>query len=153
MSPAKFNSPHDSIARGYVEQTTRRHFLQDCSLGLASMWLGSQSSSGSSTALAATRDPHAVSQMAGKAKRVIFLHMAGAPSQLELFDYKPDLEKLDGLDCPDSFLAGKRFAFIQGVPKMLGPQARFSQHGESGAWVSERLPHFQSVVDLSLIHI
>ncbi|RYY19595.1 MAG: DUF1501 domain-containing protein, partial [Chitinophagaceae bacterium] len=74
-------------------------------------------------------------------------HMAGAPSQLELFDYKPELEKLDGLDCPPSLLEGKRFAFIRGVPKMLGPQAAFKQRGESGAWVSDNLPHFANVAD------
>src|SRR5689334_8967066 len=61
-------------------------------------------------------------QFPGKAKSVIFLHMAGAPSQLELFDYKPQLMKMDGMDCPQSFLEGKQFAFIRGVPKMLGPQ-------------------------------
>jgi hypothetical protein len=73
--------------------------------------------------------------------------MAGAPSQLELFDYKPLLHKLDGQDCPPSLLEGKRFAFIRGVPQMLGPQAKFEQRGKSGAWVSEHLPHFSNVVD------
>ncbi|HKH62382.1 MAG TPA: DUF1501 domain-containing protein, partial [Flavitalea sp.] len=58
-----------------------------------------------------------------------------------------ELMKLDGLDCPASLLEGKRFAFIRGVPKMLGPQAKFQQHGQSGAWVSENLPHFSSIVD------
>ena len=82
-----------------------------------------------------------------KAKRVIFLHMIGAPSQLELFDFKPDLKRLDGKDCPQSFLEGKRFAFIQGTPKMLGHQYPFEQHGESGAWVSDRLPHLAKHVD------
>ena len=83
----------------------------------------------------------------GKAKSIIYLHMAGAPSQLELFDYKPDLMKLDGQDCPKSLLEGKRFAFIRGVPKMLGPQALFAQHGESRAWVSEHMPHLSTIVD------
>lgn len=83
----------------------------------------------------------------GKAKSVIYLHMAGAPSQLELFDYKPELQKMDGQLCPTSLLEGKRFAFIRGVPKMLGPQAKFAQHGESRAWVSENLPHFSGIVD------
>src|SRR6476659_8217577 len=83
----------------------------------------------------------------GKAKSVIYLHMAVAPSQLELFDYKPDLMKLDGQDCPPSLLEGKRFAFIRGVPKMLGPQAKFAQYGQSGAWVSENMPHLASIVD------
>jgi hypothetical protein len=73
--------------------------------------------------------------------------MAGAPSQLELFDYKPELQKLDGQDCPPSLLEGKRFAFIRGVPKMLGPQARFAQHGQSRLWLSEHLPHLSTVAD------
>lgn len=82
-----------------------------------------------------------------KAKRVIFLHMAGAPSQLELFDYKPELKKLHNKLCPQSLLDGKRFAFIRGVPKMLGPQAEFQQYGDSGAFVSNNLPHFASIAD------
>ena len=119
---------------------TRRHFLRNCSVGLGGMWLAGQSG----TALS-----DRVTQLHHKprARRVIFLHMAGGPSQLETFDYKPDLQKLDGQDCPASFLDGKRFAFIQGVPKMLGPQFPFEQCGDSGAWISDRLPHFQSVAD------
>ena len=78
---------------------------------------------------------------------MIFLHMAGAPSQLELFDYKPELMKMDGQDCPPSLLDGKQFAFIRGVPKMLGPQATFSQRGQSGAWISDHLPHFSTIAD------
>ena len=73
--------------------------------------------------------------------------MAGAPSQLELFDYKPVLQKLNGKDCPASLLAGKQFAFIQGVPKMLGNQYPFAQHGQSGQWISDRLPHLSKVAD------
>jgi len=86
-------------------------------------------------------------QFAPKAKRVIFLHMAGAPSQHELFDYKPELAKLDGQDCPKEFLEGKRFAFISGVPKMLGPQFPFHKAGKSGQWISDRLPYFEEVID------
>ncbi|WP_448248888.1 DUF1501 domain-containing protein [Thalassotalea agariperforans] len=82
-----------------------------------------------------------------KAKRVIYMHMAGAPSQLEMFDYKPELQKYNGKLCPESFLKGKRFAFISGVPKLLGPQFPFQQAGESGAWISDRLPHLKSHVD------
>lgn len=84
---------------------------------------------------------------APRAKRVIYLHMAGAPSQLELFDHKPELAKLDGKACPPSLLQGKRFAFIQGTPQMLGPRANFAQHGESGAWISDLLPHFSKHAD------
>jgi hypothetical protein len=116
---------------------TRRHFLKACATGLGSMAMGSL--------LGATdsKIPHFIP----KAKRVIFLHMAGAPSQLELFDYKPLLKQLNGKDCPPSLLEGKRFAFISGVPQMLGPQANFSQHGQSGAWISDLLPNFSKMAD------
>jgi len=70
-------------------------------------------------------------QFAAKVRRVIYLHMAGAPSQLELFEHKPELKRFDGQDCPASFLAGKRFAFISGVPKLLGSQYPFHQSGQS----------------------
>ncbi len=89
------------------------------------------------------RPPH----FPGKAKSVIYLHMAGSPSQLELFDYKPELAKLHNQDCPPSLLEGKQFAFIRGVPKMLGPQAIFKQHGESRAWISDNLPHLTTMAD------
>ena len=126
---------------------SRRHFLKTCTTGMGAMALSSMfpavAKSMSGKASLGNELPH----FPGKAKRIIYLHMAGSPSQLELFDYKPDLAKLDGKDCPDSLLEGKTFAFIQGTPKMLGPQATFKQYGESGAWVSNRLPHFSSVVD------
>lgn len=143
-----------------AEYLTRRHFLWKCTTGLGAVALSSLvgcnwQKSGSSPATETggiVRDlskpfmplpPH----FAPKAKSVIFLHMAGAPSQLELFDYKPDLHKLDGQDCPPSLLEGKKFAFIKGVPKMLGPQAQFKQHGQSGAWISHHLPEFSRMAD------
>ncbi|MEN7547415.1 DUF1501 domain-containing protein [Rapidithrix thailandica] len=136
------------------ELETRRHFLRKCTSGIGALALGSLLGGCGKVIdqMGQMRDaarpmkalpPH----FAPKAKRIIYLHMAGSPSQLELFDYKPELQKLDGLDCPPSLLEGKRFAFIQGVPKMLGPQYSFAQHGQSGAWVSDRLPHFSKVVD------
>jgi len=73
--------------------------------------------------------------------------MAGAPSQLELFDYKPALQKYDGKPCPASLMEGKRFAFLQGTPKMMGPQAEFKQVGQSGTWISHHLPHLAKQVD------
>ena len=112
---------------------TRRHFLGRCGLGLAGMFLNS--------AQAAT------TPAAGKAKSVIYLHMAGSPSQLELFDYKPELKKYSGQPCPEELLRGKRFAFIKGVPKMLGTPYEFERRGQSGGYVSELLPHFSKVVD------
>lgn len=127
---------------------TRRHFLRASSVGLGSVAFNLLMG-GSRAVQAGSSDPLAVkaSHFVPRAKRVIFLHMAGAPSQLELFDYKPELHKLDGQNCPPSFLEGKRFAFIQGVPRMLGPQAEFRPCGESGTLLSNRIPHFARVVD------
>ncbi len=135
-----------------LEHRTRRHFLSKCGLGLGALWLAGVSgrawgASGAVTRVPASPLAPAAPHFPPRARRVIYLHMAGAPSQHELFDYKPELLKLDGRDCPAEFLEGRRFAFIQGVPKMLGPRFPFKQHGRSGAWVSDRLPHFSTVVD------
>lgn len=139
----------------FLEYETRRHFLKQCTTGLGAMamgslmggcdWLGKDTKNlaANSTNPMLPRQPH----FAPRAKSVIYLHMAGAPSQLEMFDYKPELRKLDGQDCPQSFLEGKKFAFIRGVPKMLGPVYDFKQYGRSGAWVSDLLPNFATVVD------
>jgi len=113
---------------------TRRHFLTGCGMGLANAFLAE--------AQGGKKPDHAA-----KAKSVIFLHMAGAPSQLELFDYKPELVKYDGKPCPDELLKGKRFAFIKGVPRMLGTPYKFKQYGQAGTWLSELLPQFSTVVD------
>ena len=137
----------------HLETETRRNFLKGSFMGLGGLALGSMLGCGSGNKTVqnmfdpqnplAPRPPH----FAPRAKCVIYLHMAGAPSQLELFDYKPELAKLDGQDCPQSFLEGKKFAFIRGVPKMLASQAVFKQHGQSGALISNYLPHLTSVVD------
>ena len=135
-----------------LNNITRRHFLKECGLGFGGLALGSLIGCGAPSrkddALAMmnpmlARAPH----FPGKAKSVIYLHMAGAPSQLDLFDYKPELAKLSGQDCPPSLLEGKRFAFIRGVPKMLGPQVNFAQRGQSGAWISDNLPHLTTIAD------
>ncbi|GAB3492523.1 DUF1501 domain-containing protein [Spirosoma knui] len=131
---------------------TRRHFLKQCTSGLGSLAMLSLLDGcgvGPSTPVARNENPlKPLSPLqSGKAKRVLFMHMEGAPSQLELFDYKPELAKLDGQLCPQSLLEGKRFAFIKGVPKMLGPQAQFAQHGQSGAWLSDYFEHLPKVVD------
>ena len=86
-------------------------------------------------------------QIQAKAKRIIYLHMAGAPSQLELFQHKPELAKLNGQDCPREFLEGKRFAFLRGVPQLLGPVFPFHQEKRTGLWISDRLPLFEQVLD------
>jgi hypothetical protein len=143
-----------------LQAQTRRHFLRSLGSGMGSLFFGT-----SLARYAVASDYHAdksdlsfardattpLSQLPpefpAKVKRVIYLHMAGAPSQLELYDYKPELKRLDGQDCPASFLAGKRFAFISGVPKLLGSQYPFKQHGQSGQWISDRLPHIAEHID------
>jgi hypothetical protein len=138
----------------HIHHSTRRHFLKQCGFGFGALALGSLTGCLDRTAdqsafLIDPANPLAprTPMFPGKARSVIYLHMAGAPSQLELFDYKPELARLDGQDCPPSLLEGKKFAFIRGIPKMLGPQASFRQHGQSGAWISNYLPHLQSVAD------
>lgn len=139
-----------------LHHVTRRHILQEAAMGFGALALGSLLPSCGSAA-ANTYKPIEIDparpllprapMFPGKAKSVIYLHMAGAPSQLELFNYRPDLMKLDGQDCPQSLLEGKKFAFIRGVPKMLGPQAVFKQRGQSGMWISDHLPHLATVAD------
>ena len=137
-----------------LQYETRRHFLKQISTGVGLVAMGSllqncgiNNTSADSTANNSNPFAPKNSPLLGKAKSVIYIHMAGAPSQLELFDYKPELQKMDGQDCPQSFLSGKKFAFIRGVPKMLGSQANFKQNGQSGAWISEYLPHLKVVAD------
>lgn len=132
---------------------TRRQFLKNCTLGLGGFAMNSMlggcgpSQTSVSQKEIANRVLQNVGHFAPKAKSVIYLHMAGAPSQLELFDYKPELAKLDGQDCPPSLLEGKKFAFIRGVPKMLGPQAQFAKHGASQTWLSDFIPHHRDIID------
>ncbi len=127
-----------------LQHHTRRHFLTGCQLGLASMFLRSlRAASGAPRDPLAPRTPH----HAPKAQSVIYLHMAGGPSQLELFDPKPELQKHDGANCPEHLLEGKRFAFIKGVPQLLGTPYEFRRAGQAGTWISELLPHFAEVVD------
>lgn len=138
----------------HLQNISRRHFLLESAAGLGAAALasfigGCTPDSTNPQKFTASLDPMAPRppHFPGKAKRVIYMHMAGAPSQLELFDYKPELQKLNNKLCPASLLEGKRFAFIRGTPKMLGPQAVFKQRGESGAYVSDYLPHFAQIAD------
>jgi hypothetical protein len=134
-----------------LQYRTRRHFLKTCTTGLGGVALasliGCQDSNPLLPNFSEVKSLDGLSHFAPKAKRVIYLHMAGAPSQLELFDYKPVLNKLHDQPCPPSLLEGKRFAFISGVPNMLGHQAEFKQRGESGAWISDLLPHLCKQAD------
>jgi hypothetical protein len=121
---------------------TRRHFLGEFGTGVGAAAMGFLMG-GAATATAA------VGKRADtpKAKRVIYLHMAGSPSQLDLFDYKPILQEYSGKPCPEELLEGKRFAFLKGVPNLLGTPYAFDRHGECGASLSELLPHLSTIVD------
>lgn len=130
---------------------SRRQFLKHCLAGVGTAWLSSlglpqlaRAASGGSVDDAMEKG---LAHFAPRAKRVIFLHMAGAPSQLELFDYKPELKNLDGKDCPREFLEGQNFPFLQGIPKMLGTQYPFHQSGDHKQWISDRLPFTERVID------
>jgi hypothetical protein len=118
----------------------RRWFLEKCGVGLGAIALRS---------LLEAADPLAPKQppLPAKAKNVIFLFMAGGPSHLELFDYKPQLAKFDGTLPPADLLKGYRAAFINPNSKLLGPKFKFAKYGQCGAEISELLPHTQKVVD------
>lgn len=152
--------PHllDHLRANSLESGTRRHFLRNCATGLGSLYLASMGRALGVSAPAVTPDPTTplmpfAPPLAAKVKRVIYLHMLGAPSTLDLFHYKPELVKYNGRECPEEFLAGQRFAFIQGTPKLLGPQFSFKQYGKSGTWVSDQFPHIANHVDdLCFVH-
>ncbi len=133
----------------------RRDFLYECGLGLGSIALGSlMAGDGSLSAAESAPRAEAANPLApraphynAKAKSVIQLFMAGGPSQLELFDYKPKLQDLHGQLVPKSYIEGKRFAFLKPDAKLLGTARKFSYHGDSKAEVSELLPHTAGIAD------
>ena len=118
------------------QRSTRRLFLQQGMAGLGALWMGTDTQAAAPT-----------QHFAPKAKRAIFLHMAGAPSQFELFDHKPELNKRTGQRCPSGLIEGERFAFVRGAPDLLGAHFPLHQHAETGMWVSDRMPNFEKVMD------
>ena len=128
-----------------IQNLTRRHFLKDIGLG--------------SIALTTLMEPNIIASptvnplrakpahIKPTAKRIIYLHMTGSPPNLDLYDYKPELVKRDGQNCPDEFLKDRRFAFTTGVPKLMGTRRQFAQYGESGLWLSDAIPNFRSIAD------
>ena len=128
---------------------SRRRFLTRSGIGLGAVALSSLLAEGRGEESCVVPDPLTVKppHFAPKAKRVIYLHMIGAPSHLDLFDHKPALAKHDGEICPESFLKGKRFAFIGGELKLAGSPFKFARHGQSGLELSELLPHLATVAD------
>lgn len=125
---------------------TRRQFLHTCGYGTGSIALASLLAR---DVAAQTRNPLAARppHFRATAKAVIHLFMAGAPSQLELFDYKPVLARLEGRPIPPEVIGGQRYAFIRPDAATLGPRFRFRRHGQSGAELSEMLPHLATVAD------
>jgi len=136
---------------------TRRHFFRDCRIGLGVMALGSLMSTERLLGAAASSDRQPLSPQPShfppRAKSVIFLFMAGGPSQLELFDPKPKLQELEGQIIPPSFVENQRFAFLKKDAKLLGTRRKFAQYGDCGHTISECLPHLATVADdITLIH-
>ena len=138
-----------SAQAALLQARTRRHFFADCGVGVGAMALGSllagNSQAHASSDPLAPRQPH----FAPRAKRVIFLFMAGGPSQLDLFEHKPQLDAYSGQRIPESFTEGKRFAFMDSSNgfNLLASKRSFAQYGECGAWVSDLLPHTAQIVD------
>jgi len=149
---------NDKINQLIADATNRRSFLGKASLGLGSLALGSLLNPGrlfsagnppaptQAANLLTTAGPH----YAPKAKRVVYLFQSGGPSQLELFDYKPMLEKMHGQDLPASVRKGQRLTGMsaqQSSLPLVGSSYKFAQHGRSGAWVSELMPCISQVAD------
>ncbi len=132
-----------------LQGVTRRHFFRQTGFGIGAAALSSLLREDlfaprvrADSALA-PRAPH----FAPRAKSIIYLFMAGAPSQVDLLDYKPTLARLSGTSAPEEIFKGERFAFIRGTPRLLGSPYRFARHGQSGAQISELLPHLATIVD------
>lgn len=138
-----------------LQLNTRRYFLRDGTLGLGALALGTLLDQPTAQAVERSSEgldlasPH----FAPKAKRVIYLHMTGSPPNLDLFDYKPELKRRSGEDCPQTFLEGREFAFTTGTPTLLGTPQKFKQVGSGGSWMSGAIPGLQSVADeLCVVH-
>jgi len=138
----------------HLRNLSRRELFQRVGCGVGGLALASLLKQDGCWAQAPTAKAQGGQQFTGKlphfparAKNVIFLHMVGAPSQLDLFDDKPMLRKNDGELCPKELIEGKRFAFLRGHPRLRGSEFRFSRHGESGQVFSELLPHLAGMAD------
>ncbi|MDZ4861635.1 MAG: DUF1501 domain-containing protein, partial [Candidatus Hydrogenedentes bacterium] len=135
--------PHTEAWMEHHRLCTRRHFLSSCAGGMGAAAVSLMMQGTAKASVVQPELPH----FAARAKRVIYIHLAGSPPQQDLFDYKPALNELNGQPCPDSLMEKERFAFIKGHPKILGSPYKFKQHGQAGTWVSELLPHFSEIVD------
>src|SRR5437016_12970837 len=141
----------DELRHEHAKLITRRWFFRQCGVGLGSIALASLL--GKDDTLGATiskianplapKKPH----FQPKANRMIYLFMGGAPSQLDLFDYKPKLAKYDGKPVPQEVVKGQKYAFIKPDAALFASDFKFSKHGQAGAELSETLPHLAEVVD------
>ncbi|HMD84824.1 MAG TPA: DUF1501 domain-containing protein [Terriglobia bacterium] len=148
---------HSSPMQDLLKSVTRRYFFKQAGFGIGaaaltallnrSLFGGGSDLAGNSTNDSANPTAPRPPMFAPKAKSIIYLFMAGAPSQVDLLDYKPKLQELNGEHIPESMLKGERFAFIRGVPKLLGSPYEFKKWGKSGAEISELLPHLGEVAD------
>jgi hypothetical protein len=138
----------NSIDKDILLSATRRHFFRQTGFGIGAAALTGLLNE---SIFASTPESNEVAPKApmfpAKAKSIIFLFMAGAPSQVDLLDPKPTLQKYDGQNVPAELTKGERFAFIKGTPKLLGSPFKFNRCGESGSQISELLPHLQTVSD------
>ena len=140
-----------------LQTSTRRQLFEDCGVGVGKMALASLMAAGGGSHAAANRPSPLADNPQGdgeaglhhrpRAKRVIYLFMAGAPSQLDLFDHKPKLFELEGKPIPASVIGDQRYAFIQPDAAVLSPRFAFARHGESGVEISEAMPRLAEVAD------
>jgi hypothetical protein len=127
---------------------TRRHFFKQSGFGIGGLALSALSDEALFARAAQSAVARSAPHFAPKAKQIVYLFMAGAPTQLDLFDHKPALQKHDGEEVPAEFIPkGERFAFIKGTPRLLGSPFAFQKHGRSGAELSELLPHLATIAD------
>src|SRR5204863_3422780 len=136
----------EELRREHAQFVTRRWFFRQCGVGLGSVALASLLGAGK--AAGATKRPKAVNALAPKqphfkarAKRVIYLFMGGAPSQIDLFDHKPALAKYNGQPVPKEVVMGQKYAFIKPDAALFASEFTFARHGRCGAELSDALPH------------
>ena len=140
-----------SIFQTPLREATRRQFFANTGISIGSLGLASLLADGQLLAQGASSGEHPLqprlTHFAPRATNVIFLFMAGGPSHLDLFDYKPKLQDLNGQMIPASYVENKRFAFLKKDAKLLGTRRKFRKWGQSGTEISELLPHIGSIAD------
>lgn len=145
----------NEMLKQQIAANTRRHFFAQSTAGIGAVALASLMGGESRGDAIGNESPLApkASPLPAKAKRVIYLHMTGSPPNLDMFDRKPELNRLDGTECPEKYTKGKEFAFTTGTPKLLGSPRQWKQVGSNGIWMSDAIPHFHEIADeMCVIH-